>query len=94
MIKYKHMKQAIVWSKNHDILGKNDRAYVINQVLMFGSLPEIQALIKKYGKHEVREVFLHQPLKIYSRPAVNFIQKIILGIKDEINYDRYVKSLY
>ena len=88
------MKQAVVWSKNIKSLDNNDEVYIINQVLMFGSLLEIKDLIKKYGKERVKEIFLHQPLKIYTLPAINFIQKIVLGIGDGINYDKYVKSLY
>lgn len=88
------MRQAIVWSKSQNTLKKDDQVYVINQVLMFGSLSEIKALLKKYGKNEVKKVFLFKPLEIYSRPAVNFIQKFILGINGEIDYGRYVKTLY
>lgn len=90
----KHMRQGVVWSKDKDKLGRNDRVYVVNQTLMFGNLAEISELIKRYGKNEVREIFLKQPLKVYSRSGVNFVSKMILGVKGDVDYSRYVKNLY
>jgi len=88
------MRQGVVWSKNVEKLGENDKVYVVNQTLMYGNLTEIFELLKKYGKDDVREIFLKQPLKIYSRSGVNFVAKMILGVKKDIDYGRYVKSLY
>lgn len=88
------MRQGVVWSKNKDKLGKNDEVYIVNQTLMYGNLVEISELIRKYGKDKVKTIFLAQPLKIYSRSGVNFISKIILGVKKEIDYSQYVKNLY
>lgn len=88
------MRQAVVWSKNKNKFNQNDKVYLVNQTLMFGNLSEIKELIKKYGKKEIIDIFLKKPLQIYTRPAVNFIQKIILDIKDQIDYQRYVKNLY
>jgi len=68
--------------------------YVVNQTLMFGNLSDISELIKKYGESEIKNIFLEQPLKVYSRSGVNFVSKIILGIKKDIDYSRYVKNLY
>lgn len=88
------MRQGVVWSKNKDKLGRNDKVYVVNQTLMFGSLAEISEILRKYGKDEVRDIFLQKPLKIYSQSGVNFVAKMILGVKEDIDFDRYVKSLY
>ena len=88
------MRQGVMWSKKTDKLGENDKAYMVNQTLMFGNLFDFFELLKKYGKDDVKDIFLHKPLKIYSRSGVNFVSKMILGVKEGIDYDRYVKNLY
>ena len=48
---------------------EKDRAYIVNQVLSYGTLEEIRWLMRTYGKKTVREVFLTQPIKVYTPSA-------------------------
>jgi len=69
-----------------------DQAYIINQVLAFGSLVQLKELFHLYGKEKIREIFLHQPIKIY-QPDVYHYFLLLFGVsKDEApeyRYDRY-----
>lgn len=84
----------MVWSKNKDKLTVEDDVYVINQVLMFGSLEEIGELKNKYGLERLRRVFVDQPLRVYSKPAFNLIKNFILKIGTDLDMGRYIKSVY
>jgi len=94
-VKISDMRQGVVWSKNKDKLDKSeDKIYIINQVLMFGNLGEIKALVEEYGENEVRRVFTEQPTKIYSKPAFNLIKNYILKIDKNLDGGRYIQSVY
>lgn len=56
---------------------KKDQAYIINQILSYGTLPEIRWLMRAYGKQIVREVFFSQPMKIYTPSAFRFSQLLL-----------------
>ena len=88
------MKQALVWSKKKSKLSGEDEAYMINQVLMYGSLEEIKDLISKEGIGRVRKVFISRPTKIYTKPAFNFVKNFILKIDRDLDQSKYVKTLY
>lgn len=70
---------------------EKDRAYIVNQVLSFGTLDEIRWLMRTYGKKTVREVFLNQPIKVYTPSAFKFSQ-ILLDVP-EVGADRYDQTL-
>lgn len=70
---------------------KKDRAYIVNQVLSYGTLDEIRWLMKAYGEKTVREVFLTQPIKVYTPSAFRFSQ-LLLGVSG-IMADRYDQTL-
>jgi hypothetical protein len=89
------LNQATLWSKNVGKLDKSvDRAYIVNQVLMFGTLDEINKLKTEYGDDEVKRIFIENPINIYSKSAFNFIKNFVLKIKEDLNGGRYIKSVY
>lgn len=88
------MKQGVVWSKSKGKLGKNDEVYKINQVLMYGDLDDVKELIKETGVDEVRNIFMNKPSKIYTKEAFNFIKNYVLRIEENLDSDKYVKTLY
>lgn len=88
------MKQGIVWSKSKKKLNHYDRAYKINQVLMYGDLAEIKKLVSRESLKEVRKIFINQPTKIYTKQAFNFIKNYILKIDKDLEQSKYVKTLY
>ena len=84
--------QGALWSVNVSKLDlEKDRAYIVNQVLSYGTLEEIRWLMRTYGKKTVREVFLTQPIKVYTPSAFRFSQ-LLLGVP-EIGADRYDQTL-
>lgn len=89
------LNQGTVWSKNAGKLDKNiDIAYIVNQVLMYGTLDEIKQLKREYGEDKVRQIFIENPINIYSKSAFNFIKNFVLKIKKNLNGGRYIKSVY
>lgn len=88
--------QGVLWSvnvKNLDL--KNDKVYIIHQLLSYGTLKQIRWLFKVYSKEEVRKVFETSPMKIYNFPTFNFIKNIILGLKEKsLPSKKYVSSVY
>lgn len=88
------MRQAVVWSKAKRKLTQKDKAYKINQVLMYGDLAEIKNLIASEGLAEIKQVFINQPTKIYTKPAFNFIKNHLLKINQDLDQAKYVKTLY
>ena len=89
------LNQGTVWSKNAGKLDKNlDIAYIVNQVLMYGTLDEIKQLKREYGEDKVRQIFIENPINIYSKSAFNFIKNFVLKIKINLDGGRYIKSVY
>lgn len=85
--------QPILWSVKVDHLDlEEDKIYIINQVLVYGGLKELRWLFKTYPKKVVKEVFAHQPLKIYTPQSFNFAKEILLNLKSknlrQEDYDR------
>jgi len=75
-------------------MGEEDEFYRINQVLMFGDLDEVKAMIVKQGLGKVKKVFVGKPSKIYSKEAFNFLKNFVLKIEEELDPEEYVKTLY
>jgi len=88
--------QGILWSvdvKNLDL--KEDKNYIIHQILMYGDLKEIVWLFKVYSKEEVKKVFEKAPMKIYNPQGFHFIKNIVLGLKKKpLSPKKYVATLY
>lgn len=84
--------QGALWSVDISKLDlEKDRAYIVNQVLSYGTLDEIRWLMKTYGKDVVKQVFLNQPIKVYTPSAFRFSQ-LLLGVSG-IMADRYDQTL-
>jgi len=87
--------QPVLWSvkvENLDV--EQDKIYIVNQVLSYGTLPMIKWLFKTYSPAAINEIFLHHPIKDYTPSRFNFLKNYILGLKDQVldaNY--YVKNL-
>ncbi len=88
--------QPLLWSKDvRRIDIRNDRVYIIHQVLSFGDLKDIRDMFSIYTMDEIRDVFLKSPKKIYQRAVFHFVKNFILDLKGiELNEDDYVKTLF
>lgn len=88
--------QGVLWSVPTDQLDlKKDKAYIINQVLMYGSLEDIRWLFKTYPKETIQEVFVNQPMKVYTKQGFNFIKNYVLGLRDrKLSPTNYVSAVY
>lgn len=87
--------QPILWSvdvKHLDM--QKDKGYIINQVLIYGTLDEIKWLFDNYSKREVVRLFLTKPRKIYPKEVYYFIKNFILSLKDKmLDEQDYVTSI-
>lgn len=86
--------KGIFWSRDIRHLDiKNDRAYIINQVLAYGTLAHLRWLFRMYPLPTIKKTFSEQPAKIYSPAAFNFAKNILLELKRRLPPKRYVSSL-
>lgn len=84
--------KGVLWSADISKMDlERDRAYIVNQVLSYGTLDEIRWLMRTYGEKIVREVFLNQPIKVYTPSAFRFSQ-LLLNVP-EVGSDRYDQTL-
>jgi hypothetical protein len=88
--------QGVLWSCSVEKLDlEKDKAYIINQVLMFGGFEELRWLLSVYPKKTIRNVFINNPLKVYTRSGFNFIKNFVLGLKDlKLSPRNYVNTFY
>lgn len=86
--------QGVLWSKGVARLDlKQDKTYIVHQVLRFGSLDDIRWLIKTYDGKTLREEFCQHPKAIYSRPALNFVKNSILRLeKENLDETKYLQQ--
>ena len=86
--------QGVLWSRDIAKLDlKKDKNYIIHNVLMYGTLPDISWLKTVYSKEEISREFVNEPRKLYTNPAFNFIKTYVLGVKKELEQANYVKYL-
>lgn len=64
----------------------------VQQALAYGSLDEIMLLKKEIGEEKLSQIFLNHPKKLYSKSSLNFIQKFILHLDNQINEVQYLKD--
>lgn len=95
MVIPKHL-QSLLWSTNADRLDhKKDKAYIIHQVLIYGTLADIRWLFQTYPKQEIIRVFLTVPYKNYPRAVFHFIKNYILKLKDQtVDEELYITSIH
>lgn len=89
----KHL-QGLVWTKKSEHLDvKQDKAFIIHHVLRYGRIDDISWLLKTYTHEELTQVFLTQPMTIYSPSSLHFAKKTILNITEDLPYEqRYIQS--
>lgn len=87
--------QPILWSTDVKLLDvQRDKGYIINQVLIYGTLDETKWLFDTYSKREVVRVFLTKPSKQYPKEVYYFIKNFILSLKDNtLDEQDYVTSI-
>ena len=87
--------QPILWSTDVRLLDiEKHKRYIINQVLIYGTMDEIRWLFATYSKEEVVRVFLTKPTKMYPKEVYCFIKNFILNLKDkELDEQDYVTSI-
>ena len=81
--------QSILWSVNVKKLNLHqDRAYIINHVLAYGSWEDLKWLFKTYPEKVIKQIFIQKPMKVYSPAAFNFTKEILLKLENK-NLDSY-----
>ncbi|MCH7730371.1 hypothetical protein IID21_02445 [Patescibacteria group bacterium] len=93
MAKIPKSLQPILWSRDINSLDLNkNRAYIINQVLAYGTMEHIKWLFQNYSQREIKKVFIKKPIKIYSPSAFNWINTVLLENKKPLDKTRYVEN--
>jgi len=84
-----------LWSTNVESLDiEKHKGYIINQVLIYGTMDEIKWLFDTYSKRVVVREFLTKPSKQYPKEVYYFIKNFILSLKDKILDEQdYVTSI-
>ena len=87
--------QGVLWSYPIEDLDLNKhKSYIIHQVLMYGDFDQIRWLFDTYSKEGITNVFLNKPQKIYTKEALNYINKFILGLDSkQLETNKYVNSI-
>lgn len=88
--------QGVLWSVSVEKLDLwEHKAYIVHQVLRYGKFEDIRWLLQAYGKDVVIEVFVTQPIKVYTAAVFNFIKNLVLGLKDtELPTKNYVSTVH
>jgi len=88
--------QAKLWSSDLRNVGvQKDKTMIIHKVLAYGTMNDIHWLVDEYGKKEVKDSFLDNPMNLYTKSALNFAKNIILGLDNiKVDESKYVKTLY
>lgn len=93
MAKIPKSLQPILWSRDINSLDLNkNRAYIINQVLAYGTMEHIKWLFQNYSQREIKKIFIKKPIKIYSPSAFNWINTVLLENKKPLDKTRYVEN--
>jgi hypothetical protein len=105
MLLWKHMKQSqqsylskiqgVVWSRDAGSLDmEKDKAYIIHQILMYGSLEDMQWLKRTYSLQNIKDTFMRQPSKVYTPQAFHFVTHAFLHLQDNEQPDEqsYLKT--
>ena len=87
--------QANLWSVDtNDINLQQDKSYIIHQLFASGGIPQWQWLFKTYSFKDLQDIFINNPVKIYRPDAFNFVQNILLSLKDKnLNKEKYVTNI-
>lgn len=87
-------QQHLFWSKNVEQLDVvRDRPYIIHQALAFGTLDDLKWLHGVYPPAIIRQTFVEDPIKIYTRSAYHFAKRMLNVSDQEAPVARYDKTL-
>jgi len=86
--------QGKLWSRKIDELNlQKDKNYIIHQILQYGNLQDIKWLFKVYSAEQIKNEFIKQPRKGYSKPGFNFIKNFILKLTEKsIDENKYLRN--
>jgi len=95
MKKIPNSLQGVLWSIPVERLDLDKhKSYIVHQVLMYGDFDQIRWLFNTYSKKVIVEVFLNKPQKVYTRQALNYVNKFVLGLKGrELQINKYVNTI-
>jgi len=51
-------------------------------------------MVQAKGIKRVKDIFIKKPSKVYTKPAFNLIAKFVLDVREKLDINKYVKSLY
>lgn len=93
--KIPHFLQPFLWSVNiADLNLKEDKIYIINQILSFGDMQALAWIFKTYSLQELRDVFLRHGMRIYREAGFYFVKDILLGIREVFDPTKYVSTKF
>ena len=72
---------------------QKNKAYIVHQILAFGTWEQIAWLLNYYGADVVRDTFQKQPMKFYSPEAFHFSQLILEAPDTLTHQNRYDQTL-
>ena len=95
-LKIPQAMQALFWSTDYNSLDLSKHmGYIVTQVLIYGSLADIQWLFSIYGKKAVCQYFLKNPSKNYPAKTFDFVKNYVLGLdKEQLDEQDYVTSIF
>ena len=87
--------QGTLWSAKVQTMDmEKDKAYIIHQVLAYGTLAEMLWVLHTYSQEVIRRVFTTVPYKDYRPARFLFIKNYFLGIQGiPMDERRYVKNI-
>ncbi len=87
--------QGILWSVDvSDLDLRENKSYIVNQILSLGTLEELSWLFKTYTKGIAKRVFVNEPAKIYSPSSFNFCKNVLLDLEDkDLPLEKYLRDL-
>lgn len=88
--------QPVLWSCDIKQLNlERDKAYIVHQILIYGTLDDIRWLLKTYSKKEIVDTFLKTPYKNYPKYVFYFVKNYLLKLKNKVlNENAYVTSIF
>ena len=88
--------QPLLWSISADKLDlQRDRAYIIHQVLSYGTLEHIKLLFTLYARQKVVDTFIRHPKRLYQAAVFYFIKNIVLDLMDTpLEKNKYIKNAF
>ncbi len=86
--------KGIIWTKKFEDLDlQQDEIVIIHHVLRYGKVEDIAWLLQAYPHEKIKQIFLSQPLNIYSKSSFHFAKSTVLNISQDLpDESRYIQS--